>query len=109
MARPSKTDQEIGYVKDYWNEARTIEADHKGIIVMSVHATPRPGVVVVRLVFTPMFGGVENGLGVVSTENVYPNAERSTFWGFMWRKVIALGYQIRITEQANKSARSNGS
>jgi len=94
MARPSKTDQEMGYVKDFWNEVRTIEAQHHGIVSMNIYPVPRPGVFQIQLSFTPLMGGIENGLGVTSIVCSYPNAEQSTLAGFLWRKAISLGRMV---------------
>lgn len=102
MARPSKTDQEQGYIRDMWNEIRTIEAVHHGMVSMHVAALPRPGVMAFKMVFTPLMEGQENGLGVHALEFIYPNAEQSTLAGFLWRKAISLG---RMVEDADSEGR----
>jgi hypothetical protein len=94
MARPSRTDQEMGYIKDWWTEIRTIEAQHHGIVTMNVYPLPRPGVFQFQLSFTPLMGSVENGMGVCSLVFAYPNAEQSSLAGFMWRKAISLGRMV---------------
>lgn len=100
MARPSKTEQETGYLRDWWNEVRVLEAEHQGMVSMFVNATHRPGVMKYRMVFTPLMGDAENALGVVALEFVYPNVEHSTFAGFMWRKAISLSRMVQ--EAADK-------
>jgi len=109
MARPSKTDQEMGYVKDWWTEARTIESLHHGTVQMSLWPTNRPGVFQVSMSFTPLMSGQENGLGVCSLSFAYPNAEQSTMAGFLWRKCIALGRMVEETEEIYKAHRKKES
>lgn len=97
MSRPSKTEQEIGYLKDFWNEVRQIEAEYTGVFEMHVTPTARPGVMQYRMTFTPLLSGQPNGLGVVALTFGYPNVEQSTYAGFMWRKAITL---TRMVEEA---------
>lgn len=94
MARPSKTDQEMGHVKDWWNEARTIEAEYHGQVSMTVNATPRPGVFSIEMRFTPVYDRVENPLGAQVLVFLYPNVEQSTLAAFLWRKMISLGRMV---------------
>lgn len=91
MARPSKTDQEIGHIRDYWTELRTIEAEYHGMVTVFVNCTTRPGVLVFRMIFTPLMEGQPNALGTTTLEFLYPNIEQSTLAGFLWRKAITLG------------------
>jgi hypothetical protein len=100
MSRPSKTDQEQGYFKDFWTELRTIESIGKGTVTVLFNATGRPGVCEIQLVFTPLFGSEQNTLGMQVIKCVYPNAETSTLAGFLWRKAIALGRMIDSLDQA---------
>jgi hypothetical protein len=104
MARPSKTEQEMGYIRDLWNELRVIEAEYHGVITIYSGASLRPGVLHHRMVFTPIMGGMENGLGTVALEFLYPNVEQSTYAGFMWRKAIALARMITEQAEGAKSA-----
>lgn len=94
MPRPTKTDQEMGYLRDFWNEVRTMEAEYAGMFSMQVRPAARPGVMVYRMLFTPLMEGLENGLGTTALEFSYPNVEQSTYAGFMWRKAIALSRQV---------------
>lgn len=94
MSRPSKTDQEMGYIRDFWNEVRTQEAQHHGIFSTHIYPIARPGVFQIQLSFTPLRGDLENGMGVSSIVCTYPNAEQSTLAGFLWRKAISLGRMV---------------
>jgi len=97
MPRPSKTEQEMGYLRDFWNEVRQTEAEYHGMFEMHVVPTARPGVMQYRMTFTPLLNGEKNGLGVVALTFGYPNVEQSTYAGFMWRKAITLS---RMVEEA---------
>jgi hypothetical protein len=108
MARPSKTEQEMGYLRDWWTEVRTMEADYRGQVSMFVTATQRPGVMQYRMVFTPLMGDLENGLGVQAIDFVYPNVEQSSFAGFMWRKAISLSRMVEQAEEQRPKHSKNG-
>jgi hypothetical protein len=109
MARPSKTEQEMGYLRDWWTEVRTMEADYHGQVSMFVSATQRPGVMQYRMVFTPLMGDLENGLGVQAIDFVYPNVELSSYAGFMWRKAISLSRMVEQAAELRARQSKNGS
>lgn len=94
MARPSKTDVEMGNIRDWWTEARTIEAEYHGHITLNITTTSRPGVFALELRFTPVIENYENPLGAHVLVFMYPNVEQSTLASFLWRKVIALGRMV---------------
>lgn len=94
MARPSKTQQELGYIRDWWNEVRTIEAEYKGQVTLTIQAMPRPGVFGMELRFTPILEDQMNPLGAHTLLFYYPNVEQSTLAGFLWRKVMSLGRMV---------------
>ncbi len=102
MPRPSKTDQELGAIRDFWTEVRTLEAEYHGMFNMYVSAVDRPGVFRFTMNFTPLMGDLENGMGTHSLDFRYPNAEQSTLTGFLWRKAIALSRMVR--EEAEQRA-----
>lgn len=109
MARPSKTDQEQGYFKDFWTELRTIESVGRGTVTVLFNATGRPGVCEVQLIFTPMFGGEQNKMGMQVIKCTYPNAEVSTLAGFLWRKAISLGRMIDgLIEESDLAPKKRG-
>lgn len=112
MPRPTKTDQEMGYLRDFWTEVRTMEAEYNGMFSMQVRPAGRPGVMVYRMIFTPLMGAQENGMGVSALEFTYPNVEQSTYAGFIWRKAIALSRQVeeglpKLRPQRKKGAASS--
>jgi hypothetical protein len=108
MARPSKTEQEMGYLKDFWEEVRTMEADYHGMWSMSVRPSNRPGVMIHVMSLTPLMMNELNPMGVETIEFSYPNAEQSTYSGFLWRKAIALGRQVAGSAETARNRRKNG-
>lgn len=106
MARPSKTDKELGAFRDCWNELRALEADHHGMVSMFCNPLGRPGTFGFRMVFTPMVGRPEDVSGVHALEFIYPNVENSSFAGFLWRKAIAL--RRMVDEGAERPVRPFG-
>ena len=99
MSRPSKTDQELGAIKDWWTEVRTLEAEYHGTFLMYISALGRPGTFAFRMVFVPLLGGEENHMGTQALEFLYPNAEQSTLAGFLWRKAITLGRMVHEQDE----------
>lgn len=104
MARPSKTDQEIGHIKDWWTEVRTIEAEYHGQVSLTISPTSRPGVFGMELRFTPLLDNLANPLGAQTLIFYYPNVEQSTLASFLWRKAISLG---RMVEGASDQPRTS--
>ena len=93
MARKSKSEQEQGYLRNYWDELREMEADYRGVALCSVEASPRPGVLRFRMSFTPMLGSAENGVGASMYQFEYPNAQNGTLAAALWAgslKLLAL-------------------
>lgn len=95
MSRPSKTEQEQGFFRDCWTEMRSIEAEYHGVISIYVSTLARPGTFGFRMIFTPLMGDTDEGIGVHALEFIYPNVEQTTFAAFLWRKAIALARMVR--------------
>jgi len=108
MPRPSKTEQEMGYLKDFWTEVRTMEAEYHGSFEMKVNPTGRPGVMVYKMEFTPEQLGTPGVLGVISLAFQYPNVEQSSYAGFMWRKAISLSRMVEEAEGVLNRAPKQG-
>lgn len=108
MPRPSKTEQELGYLKSFWTEVRTLEAEYRGLFSMFVGATPRPGVMEYRMVFTPLMGNVENGMEIDALTFLYPNVEQSSYAGTLWRKSISLSRMVHLRDEEKRARRNNG-
>jgi hypothetical protein len=106
--RPSKTDQELGAMKDLWMEVRAMESEYHGMFSMFVNPTQRPGVFRFTMVFTPLMGGEPNALGTHSLDCNYPNVEQSMLAGFLWRKAIALSRMVREAEEQRAGKRIIG-
>jgi len=94
MSRPSKTEQELGHIRDLWTELRTLEAEYHGL--SNIHMTPlaRPGCFSIRIQFTTLDSQFEEKPADQAIQFVFPNVEQSTFAGMLWRKAISLGRMI---------------
>lgn len=104
MPRPSKTDQELGAIRDFWTEIRTLEAEYHGSVSIYVNTTPRPGTISFKMVFTPLMGNRENHMETDALEFVYPNAEQTTLAPFLWRKAISLSRMVHQRQEMWGSA-----
>lgn len=102
MARKSKTEQELGMLRSYWDECREMEADYIGVVVCSVECTPRPGVLKYRLSFTPFAGDAYNSLGTQMYQFEFPNAQNGSLAGAMWAGSLKL---LALVERAASEAR----
>jgi len=101
MSRPSKTEQELGHIKDLWTELRTLEAEYHGL--SSIHMVPlaRPGCFSVRITFTTLDSQYEEKPADQAIQFAFPNVEQSTFAGMLWRKAISLGRMIMQADEAS--------
>lgn len=105
MARPSKTEQEIGYLRSFWEEVREIEADFGGAVTIFAVATKRVGVINLRLVFVPLLSDAENPLASHAYSFNFPNAGATSFAGSLWdgalklRDLVTDGARLRSPRQ----------
>jgi len=90
MPRPSKTDQEIGMLRSFWDTLGEVESEFNGATAMFVNRTRRPGVCGYRLVFTPLVGGTSNFLGSAAVQFEYPNGQAQTLAGAFWKAALDL-------------------
>jgi len=98
MARPSKTEQEIGYLRSAWDELRTLQANYQGVVSIYANTTGRPGVFTLRFVFTPLLESAENYLGANAVQFEYPSAHASqTLAAALWAQAQQLA---RVVDDA---------
>lgn len=90
MSRPSKTEQELGYLRAFWNEARVLQSDYTAAVGFYAYPTERIGVWSYRLVFTPLVADAENHVGSAAVQFLYPNGESQSFAGALWRQCMKL-------------------
>lgn len=105
MGRPSKTAQEEGYVRSFWEEVRSIEADFQGVAMVTLVPSRRTGVVVVRIAFTPFFDTADNPLGSHALQIEYPNGSTQTLAGALWSAAMKL-YATVSEDWHNKNPRA---
>jgi hypothetical protein len=102
MSRPSKTDQERHYLRSFWNELRTLEADHVGVTLVQANTSPRPGVFVFRLVFTPLLEEAYNPLGSAAVQIEFPNGQTQTLAGALWSAAMKLTTNVDDADRARR-------
>lgn len=107
MARKNKTQQEVSYLRNYWDEVGEMEADYKGVVLMSIERSPRPGVVKIRLSFTPLLGNVENGMGSSMYQAEFPDAYNTTFAGALWSASLKLLALVETNASAHKRSQAS--
>jgi hypothetical protein len=106
MARPSKTEQEYGYLRSAWDEIRGMQADYQGVVSIYANATGRPGVFTIRLVFTPLVEDAENYLGANAVQYEYPNGTTQTMASALWAQAMKLTECVSASYQALKPRRN---
>lgn len=108
MARPSKTDQELGWLEDAWKIFRSLEASYQGVI--SIYANPmgRPGVFTFRFVFTPLVETSENYLGSCAVQFLYPNADSKTLAATFYNQAHKLAEVAESSNRVRGPYRKNG-
>jgi hypothetical protein len=90
MARPSKTDQERGFLRSAWDVMRVLQADYQGVVTVYANTTGRPGVFTIRFVFTPLAEDAENYLGANAVQFDFPTASTSTLAATFFAQAMKL-------------------
>lgn len=103
MARRSKSDQEQGYLRSFWDEVREMEADYAGLVTCSLECGQRPGIVRIRLSFAPFAGDAYNTLGVQTVLHEFPNAQQGSLASTLWASSLKL---LALVEGADFKYRS---
>ena len=84
MGRPTRHDQETGFMRSFWDAIRTMEADYHGTCDLRFSAMPRPGVVTIRLSFVPFLEGEKNFIGSAAVQVEFPSAADRTLAGTLF-------------------------
>src|ERR1044072_1067253 len=108
MPRPSKTEQEKGYIRSWWDEVKEIETDFHGTVMISTYASKRPGVFAWRLSFTPMIGDVENALHRAAVGFNFPDARNVSLAGALFVAAMKLGDLVADLADEQKKRVLNG-
>lgn len=108
MPRKTKTEQELGYIRSFWDEIRTLSADYSAVVSMFVEATGRPGVLKFRLIFTPLVEREENHLGSAAVQFEYPNGSVQTLAGALWTQAIKLQQVVADAREGHATRQING-
>lgn len=99
MPRVTKTDQELGYVRSFWNEIQTIQAIYGVAFEMSCFLSPRPGVLVFRLTTTSLLDASGESMGKNSIQFEFPSPYKTTLAGALWAHAMKLS---DLVEESDK-------
>ena len=105
MARKTKTEQELGYLRSFWEECRTLQADYAAAIGLYAYPTDRPGVWSYRLVFTPLLESAENSVGSAAVQFQFPGPQVASFAGTLWNQSMKLTDIVVEAYEAHKRTR----
>lgn len=84
MPRKSKTDQDAGYMRSFWDEVQEAEMDYGAIIQLLVHPSKRPGVFIFRMVAAATARNPDEDWGTCAVQFEYPNANNQSLPGALW-------------------------
>ena len=102
MARPNKTDQEVGYLWALWKELKAMEADYVGVTSTTVVPSQRPGVLLFRFTFTPLLTEDENALTSAAVQIEFPSSNTQTLAGALWSASMKLTTLVNDADRARK-------
>lgn len=108
MPRPSKTEQELGYLRSFWNEVRTLQVDYAAAVGLYAYPTDKPGIWSYRLVFTPLLDNAENLVGSAAVQFQFPNSAAMSLAGCLWNNSMKLTELVAEQYQARRPRRANG-
>lgn len=108
MTRKSKTDQELGYLKMFWEELRTLEVEYSGAVTMFVSASRRIGVMEYRLVFTSLLDDETASEHTCTYKFDYPNAGNTILAGQLWNASRILADLVGDVQVRNATRKTNG-
>jgi len=105
MPRPSRTEQEVGFLRSFWDEAREIEADFNGTVTVTETTARRPGVLEIEVKFVQLVGDEENLLDTCRYVYQYPNSMLHTYSASKWLAARALRQLVEDSAAARPKGR----
>ncbi len=96
MPRKTKQEQEQAYLRNFWDEIREMEADYGGVVQVSMDATNRPGVFVLRISFTPFLGTEDNPIGSCFYKRDFPDSYNTSLAGAYWSAALRLLQLVEV-------------
>lgn len=90
MPRKSKTAQEIGYARSFWDTIRDIEDEFKSSVFVTITPEHRPGVLKIRMSCAQVLAKFGSQPVDTSIAVIWPNARDQTFVGCMWDTAMKL-------------------
>jgi hypothetical protein len=94
MPKPTKTEQERGFIRSFWDELREIEADFMGIAQVFEYTSKRPGVLEIALAFDKEIGPDDEPMGRQMYKYEFPNSSNQTYAASKWIAARALRQMV---------------
>jgi len=105
MPRKTKTDEEVGYLRAFWDEVREMEADFNGAVSIQELPSKRPGVLEIHLSFTQAVGTLDNPLSQAKYKYTFPTALNQTYAASKWVAARALRQVVADMDEDLKRPR----
>lgn len=105
MPRRTKTEQELGYMRSFWDECRMMQADYISSVGLFAYPTSKPGVWSFRLVFTPLENDAANHFGSSAVQFEYPNSTIQSLAGALWTWSMKLHSQVTDARETHLEPR----
>lgn len=109
MPRRTKLEQEQGFMRSFWDEVRTMQADYAASVGLYAYPTDRPSVWSFRLVFTPLVESAGNSVGSAAVQFMYPVSENVSLAGVLWNQSMKLAALVAEASQIPRPAFTKGS
>jgi hypothetical protein len=103
MPRKSKTDQELGWLRNIWEEMAATELKHGGFMKVELKPTASRARFMVRLVMTRPEGEGDIPGWAGSTRYDYPNAESTMFLPWLWGRANAFAEFCDVSDTVLKA------
>jgi len=90
MPRKSKTDQDAGFMRSFWDEVREMQVDYGVVVGVYVHPSNRTGVFVFRLIGAQAASHSVAPIGTQAMQFEYPTGDLLSLPGALWRGSMKL-------------------
>lgn len=90
MPSKTKTEQEQGFLRSFWDEIKEMEADFDGVVTVTETASKRPGVLEIHLSFTQNEGPLDSPVSQAKVKYTFPSALNQTYAASKWMAARSL-------------------
>lgn len=105
MPRKSKTAEEEGLIRTFWDEAVMMETEVRRLVLVTIIPTARKGVISVQVSATAIESDSDGVIRSDKISQIFPNATSVSFAGFLWSMAQRLREQIENDVNARGQGR----